>query len=64
MIDYNVEFRFRNSIDEILYSDAYEKNSDLFDKGVDILRVRIENKDWSEFDLDERNILEDIFSLI
>lgn len=60
----SVKDRYFNTIVEIETSDAYEKNHILFDKGVSILRNRIQNNDWSDFTLEELEILEDIYSII
>ena len=60
----SVRTRFDNSIREIMYSDAYEKNHILFDKGIELLQNRIKNNDWSDFTSEELEVLENIFSII
>ena len=56
--------RYALTIDEINYSDSFNDNWDLFNKGVKILSDRLKNDDFSEFSISERDILEQIFSII
>ena len=44
----------------IIYSDAYDDNFDLFNRGIQILEQRIKHHDYSEFTVDERTTLEQI----
>ena len=44
----------------IIYSDTYEENFDLFNRGIQILEERIKHQDYSEFTVDERELLEEI----
>lgn len=60
----SVKDRYALSISEIEYSDAYEKNSILFDKGISILQSRLDECDFSEFSLEEMEVLEAVYSLI
>ena len=59
-----VRERFSLSISEIEYSDMYDKHSDLFDNGIDILTNRLEKNDFSEFTDEEQDILVEIYSII
>lgn len=42
-------------------SDLYDEFPDLFDEGIGILNKQIEEENYSEFDEDEREVLEEIF---
>ena len=42
-------------------SDLYDEYPNLFDEGIGILNKRIEEENYSEFDEDEREVLEEIF---
>ena len=44
----------------IIYSDAYDDNFDLFNQGINILEERIKTKNYEEFTVDERELLEEI----
>jgi len=44
----------------IKYSDAYDENFDLFNRGIQILEERIKHQDYSEFTVDEQTTLEQI----
>lgn len=44
----------------IKYSDAYDENFDLFNRGINILEERIKHQNFSEFTVDERETLEEI----
>ena len=48
----------------IIYSDAYEENFDLFNRGIQILEERIKHQDYSEFTVDERTTLEQIITIM
>jgi hypothetical protein len=52
------------TIAEIEYSDLYDENSELFERAIAILKNRIENDNFDEFDDDERECLENTFSII
>lgn len=58
------EIRYYLTIKTINYSDAYEENFDLFNQGIQILEERIKHKDYSEFNVDERTILEQISTIM
>ena len=44
----------------IEYSDAYDENFDLFNRGINILEERIKTQNFDEFTVDERELLEEI----
>ena len=48
----------------IIYSDAYDENFDLFNRGIQILEQRIKHQDYSEFTVDERTTLEQISTIM
>lgn len=48
----------------IIYSDAYDENFDLFNRGINILEERIKHHDYSEFTVDERELLEQISTIM
>lgn len=48
----------------IIYSDVYDDNFDLFNRGIQILEERIKNHDYSEFTIDERTTLEQITEIM
>lgn len=54
------EMRYHLTIETIKYSDAYNENFDLFNRGINILEERIKHQDYSEFTVDERTTLEEI----
>ena len=54
------EMRYHLTIETIKYSDAYEENFDLFNRGIQILEERIKHQNYSEFSVDERTTLEQI----
>lgn len=54
------ELRYHLTIETIKYSDAYDENFDLFNRGIQILEERIKHQDYSEFTVDERTTLEQI----
>lgn len=53
--------RIQFTINEIEYSDAYEDNFELFTKGIDVLKKHDCNKEFSD---EDRELLEDIFTII
>lgn len=61
-------FSFRErcyfTVKEIGYSESYDENILLFNKGIDILNQRERSDDDSEFTDEEREILEEIFTII
>ena len=56
--------RYFNTIKEIEYSEGYGANVDLFEKGIDILTYRIKEEDYSEFSDEERDVLEEVFTIM
>lgn len=54
------EMRYHLMIETIKYSDAYDENFDLFNRGINILEERIKHQNFSEFTVDERETLEEI----
>lgn len=54
------EMRYYLMKESIKYSDAYDENFDLFNRGINILEERIKHQDYSEFTVDERTTLEEI----
>ena len=46
--------------ESIKYSDAYDENFDLFNRGIQILEERIKTQNYEEFTVDERTTLEQI----
>ena len=58
------EMRYYLSIETIKYSDAYDNNFNLFNRGIKILAQRLKSHDFSEFTVDERTTLEEIFTII
>lgn len=61
---FSLKERYFNTIKEIEYSDGYEANIDLFEKGIDILNHRIKEEDYSEFSDEERDVLEEVFTIM
>ena len=59
MDDFN--FFVSNTIATIEYSDEFEDNWDLFNKGINILRGLEEGE---EFEDEDREVLEEIFTII
>lgn len=64
MVTFTNELRYSLSIDTIKYSDTYNDNFDLFNRGIQILETRLKNKNYKEFDIDERETLEQVFQII
>lgn len=60
----DIKIRFDNTIKEIEYSNCYDNNIELFNKGVEILKNRINKNDFSEFKDSERDIIENIFCIM
>ena len=58
------EMRYYLMKESIKYSDAYEENFDLFNRGIQILEQRIKHQDYSEFTVDERTTLEQISTIM
>ena len=58
------EMRYYLTIESIKYSDAYDENFDLFNRGIQILEERIKHQDYSEFTVDERTTLEEINTIM
>lgn len=58
------EIRYSLTIETIKYSDTYEDNFDLFNQGIQILEARLKHKNFEEFNVDERETLEQIFQKI
>lgn len=54
------EIRYYLMKESIKYSDAYDENFDLFNRGIQILEERIKHQNYSEFNVDERTTLEEI----
>lgn len=54
------EMRYHLMKESIKYSDAYDENFDLFNRGINILEERIKHQNFSEFTVDERETLEEI----
>lgn len=54
------EMRYDLMKASIKYSDAYDDNFDLFNRGIEILERRLKHHDYSEFTVDERTTLEEI----
>jgi len=64
VVTFTNELRYSLSIDTIKYSDNYNDNFDLFNRGIQILEARLKNKNYEEFDIDERETLEQVFQII
>ena len=58
------KLRYYLTIESIRYSDAYNKNFDLFNRGIQILEKRIKHQDYSEFNIEERITLEEISTIM
>ena len=58
------EMRYHLTIVTIKYSDAYDENFDLFNRGIQILEERIKHQDYSEFTVDEQTTLEQISTIM
>lgn len=56
--------RYHLMKESIKYSDAYDENFDLFNRGIEILEERIKNHNYSEFTVDERTTLEEISTIM
>ena len=56
--------RYHLMKESIKYSDAYDENFDLFNRGIEILEERIKHHDFSEFTVDERTTLEQISTIM
>lgn len=54
------EMKYHLMKESIKYSDAYDENFDLFNRGINILEERIKHQNFSEFTVDERETLEEI----
>ena len=54
------EMRYHLTIETIKYSDAYDENINLFNRGIKILEERIKTQNYEEFTVDERTTLEQI----
>lgn len=48
----------------IIYSDGYDDNFDLFNRGIQILEDRIKTQNYEEFTVDERTTLEQIIEIM
>lgn len=59
-----IKERYVNTIYTIEYANEYEANQELFDEGIIILKNRLKNNDFSEFNIEEREILESVFEKI
>lgn len=64
MIAFTNELTYSLSIDTIKYSDTYNDNFNLFNRGIQILEERLKNKNYEEFNVDERETLEQVFQII
>ena len=58
------KLRYHLTIETIKYSDAYDDNFDLFNRGIQILEERIKHQDYLEFTVDERTTLEQISTIM
>lgn len=58
------EMRYDLMKASIKYSDAYDENFDLFNRGIEILERRLKHHDFSEFTVDERELLEQITEIM
>ncbi len=58
------EMRYHLTIETIKYSDAYDDNFDLFNRGIQILEDRIKTQNYDEFTVDERTTLEQISEIM
>lgn len=56
--------RYIQIIKTIKHSEEYNDNYDLFNQGIKILKDRIKTNNFEEFDVDERNTLEQIFNIM
>ena len=59
-----IKQRYVNTIYTIEYAEEFETNQALFVEGILILKNRIKNNDYSEFNIEEIEILESIFEKI
>ena len=59
-----IKERYVNTIYTIEYANEYEANQELFDEGIIILKNRLKNNNFSEFNIEEREILESVFEKI
>ena len=59
-----IKQRYVNTIYTIEYAEEFEVNQGLFVEGILILKNRIKNNDYSEFNIEEIEILESIFEKI
>ena len=66
MYGFSIKDRYSFTIDEIesVESDVYESHWGLFNRGVDILKKRLKEEDFSEFSDEERIVLEEIYTYI
>lgn len=58
------EMKYHLMKESIKYSDAYDENFDLFNRGIQILEERIKHQNFSEFTVDERESLEEISTIM
>lgn len=58
------EMRYSLTIDTIKYSDSYDDNFDLFNQGIKMLEARLKTHNFEEFNVDEQELLEQIFQKI
>ena len=58
------ELRYHLMKESIKYSDVYDENFDLFNRGIEILEERIKNENYDEFTVDERTTLEEISEIM
>ena len=59
-----IKQRYVNTIYSIEYAEEFEANQGLFVEGIIILKNRLKNNDFSEFSIEEIEILESIFEKI
>lgn len=59
-----IKQRYVNTIYTIEYAEEFKANQALFVEGILILKNRIKNNDYSEFNIEEIEILESIFEKI
>lgn len=61
MVGFTCKERIYNTIATIEYSDEFEDNWELFNRGIEILAS---HDCGSEFDDEDRDVLEEIFTII
>lgn len=64
MVTFTNELTYSLSIDTIKYSNSYEGNFNLFNQGIKIIEKRLKTQNYEEFNVDEREILEQVFTII